>query len=68
MATGLVEVQVQSIELLSHAEIPPFLPHGHTEATEDLRLKYRYLDLRSARLQEILKLRSDTTRKARETL
>lgn len=68
MATGLVEVQVQSIELLSHAEIPPFLPHGHGEATEDLRLKYRYLDLRSTRLQEILKLRSDTTRKARETL
>lgn len=68
MATGLVEVQVQSVELLSHAEIPPFLPHGHTEATEDLRLKYRYLDLRSERLQKILKIRSDATRKARETL
>lgn len=68
MATGQVEVQVQSIELLSKAEIPPFLPHGQVEATEDLRLKYRYLDLRSTRLQQILKLRSDTTRKARETL
>jgi aspartyl-tRNA synthetase len=68
MATGLVEVQVQTVELLSHAEIPPFLPYGHTEATEDLRLKYRYLDLRSERLQKILKIRSDATRKARETL
>ncbi len=68
MATGLVEVQVHSVELLSHAEVPPFLPHGMVEATEDLRLKYRYLDLRGSRLQEILKLRSDATRKARETL
>jgi aspartyl-tRNA synthetase len=68
METGTVEVQVQEVQLLSHAEVPPFLPHGHTEATEDLRLKYRYLDLRGTRLQNILKLRSDTTRKAREAL
>ncbi|MBY0518073.1 MAG: aspartate--tRNA ligase [Bacteriovoracaceae bacterium] len=68
MDTGLVEVQVKEIELLSKAEIPPFLPHGQGEATEDLRLKYRYLDLRSKKLQDVLKMRSDATRKARETL
>lgn len=68
MATGMVEVQVEEIKLLSLAEEVPFLPHGIVPATEDLRLRYRYLDLRSKRLQEILSLRSQTTRKAREAL
>ncbi|HXH32481.1 MAG TPA: aspartate--tRNA ligase [Bacteriovoracaceae bacterium] len=68
MDTGLVEVQVEEIRLLSYAEEVPFLPHGMVQATEDLRLKYRYLDLRSKKLQEILTLRSNTTRKAREAL
>jgi len=68
MATGLVEVQVEEIKLLSQAEEVPFLPHGMVQATEDLRLRYRYLDLRSKKLQDILTLRSNTTRKAREAL
>lgn len=68
MDTGLVEVQVEEIKLLSYAEEVPFLPHGMVQATEDLRLRYRYLDLRSKKLQEILTLRSQTTRKAREAL
>ncbi len=68
MPTGGVEVQVESVRLLSQAEEVPFLPHGMVPATEDLRLRYRYLDLRSKKLQEILTLRSDTTRKARLAL
>lgn len=68
MPTGMVEVQVSEIKILSLAEEVPFLPHGMTQATEDLRLRYRYLDLRSKRLQDILKLRSEATRKAREAL
>lgn len=68
MSTGLVEVQVEEIKLLSLAEEVPFLPHGMVQATEDLRLRYRYLDLRSKKLQDILALRSLTTRKAREAL
>lgn len=68
MATGQVEVQVEEIRLLSLAEEVPFLPHGMVPATEDLRLRYRYLDLRSKKLQDILKLRSQATRKAREAL
>lgn len=68
MATGMVEVQVEEIKLLSLAEEVPFLPHGMIQATEDLRLRYRYLDLRSKKLQDILALRSQTTRKAREAL
>ena len=68
MATGMVEIQVEEITLLSLAEEVPFLPHGMVPATEDLRLRYRYLDLRSKKLQEILSLRSDITRKARTSL
>ena len=68
MNTGMVEVQVEEIKLLSLAEEVPFLPHGMVPATEDLRLRYRYLDLRSKKLQDILALRSQTTRKAREAL
>ena len=68
MPTGMVEIQVEEIRLLSLAEEVPFLPHGMVPATEDLRLRYRYLDLRSKKLQDILALRSMTTRKAREAL
>ena len=68
MVTGMVEIQVEEITLLSLAEEVPFLPHGMVPATEDLRLRYRYLDLRSKKLQDILSLRSDITRKARTAL
>jgi aspartyl-tRNA synthetase len=68
MDTGMVEVQVEEIRLLSLAEEVPFLPHGMVQATEDLRLRYRYLDLRSKKLQDILRLRSMTARKVREAL
>ena len=70
METGEVEVQVSELELLSQSDINtiPFLPYGSVDATEDLRLKYRYLDLRTQRLQEILKLRSNVTTKVRNIL
>lgn len=70
MVTGEVEVQVKTLSLLSACDINrlPFLPQGQQEASEDLRLKYRYLDLRTQRLQEILKLRSQTMFLAREVL
>lgn len=70
MATGEVEVQAEEIERLSDCDINkiPFLPHGSIEASEDLRLKYRYLDLRTKRLQEIMALRSKTTTTVRSLL
>lgn len=68
MVTGEVEVAVSEIKELSHAQEPPFLPHGKISATEDLRLKYRYLDLRSDRLQGILAARSMVMKKFREVL
>jgi aspartyl-tRNA synthetase len=70
METGLVEVQVSELTLLSKSDIDsiPFLPFGSVEATEDLRLKYRYLDLRTKKLQDILKLRSKTMNNIRQLL
>ncbi len=60
MDTGEIELHVERLELLSHCDIDtiPFLPFGATEATEDLKLKYRYLDIRTKKLQEILLVRS----------
>ena len=57
MKTGRVEVQVKTLNILSTSDKNdlPFLPTGKITATENLRLKYRYLDLRTPRLQEILK-------------
>jgi len=71
MSTGMVEISVEEIQLLSLAERVPFLPSGNvggSEVTEDLKLKYRYLDLRSKKLQDILTLRSQVSRIIRETL
>ncbi len=70
MATGEVELVVEKIELMSRCDIDslPFLPNGSVQSSEDLKLKYRYLDLRTKKLQDILKLRSVTAFKAREIL
>lgn len=70
MATGAVEVQVKNLEIISEVDpnAIPFLPHGKIEAKEDTRLKYRYLDLRTNKLQDILSLRSKTYQRTRELL
>lgn len=68
MGTGEVEISVIKLEELSHAQEVPFLPHGKVTATEDLRLKYRYLDLRSEKLQNMLSVRSNAMRVTRESL
>ncbi len=68
MSTGEVEVSVTEITELSHAEEVPFLPHGKVQATEDLRLKYRYLDLRGEYLQNMLSLRSHAMKETRMAL
>jgi aspartyl-tRNA synthetase len=57
LATGEIEVAVTSVEILSRSETPPFQIDEYHDADENLRLKYRYLDLRRAPMQENLKLR-----------
>lgn len=59
LATGEIEIRSQSITILNKAETPPF-PLDDREATtvsEDLRLEYRYLDLRRPTMQQALRLR-----------
>ena len=57
IATGTVELEVLTAELLSEAETPPFVLQDNVDAKEELRLKYRYLDLRRPEMQRILRLR-----------
>ena len=57
MATGEVEVAVDKLTILNPAKTPPFMIEDETDASEDLRLKYRYLDLRRPCLQKVLMLR-----------
>ncbi|MCT4642741.1 MAG: aspartate--tRNA ligase [Bacteriovoracaceae bacterium] len=68
MATGEVEISVKEFEILSYAHEVPFLPHGKVNATEDLRLKYRYMDLRSDRLQNLISIRSKAMQATRTAL
>ena len=68
LPTGDIEIRATEIKILSEALTPPF-PIDDTVATKDeLRLKYRYLDLRKPRLQKNLKLRSDVTTLVRSFL
>jgi aspartyl-tRNA synthetase len=57
LETGDVEVVAQSIRLLNEAKTPPFQIADETPVSEDVRLRYRYLDLRRGRLQANLGLR-----------
>lgn len=61
MKTGEIEVLVEKAEILNHADVPPFVIGGEIIANEDLRLKYRYLDLRNDTLRDNLLLRNDVT-------
>jgi aspartyl-tRNA synthetase len=66
MVTGHVEVLAQELEVLNRAETPPF--HHDEQANEELRLKYRYLDLRREDMLGNLRLRHRVTRAMREYL
>lgn len=58
MPTGDVEVEVSEMQLLSRSETPPFEVSDNAKVGDDVRLKYRYLDLRRPSLQRNLMLRS----------
>jgi aspartyl-tRNA synthetase len=57
LETGEVEVAAASLEVLADAETPPFPIEDRIEAGEELRLRYRYLDLRRREMTEILRIR-----------
>ncbi|GAA5524134.1 aspartate--tRNA(Asp/Asn) ligase [Microbulbifer aestuariivivens] len=68
MATGEVEVYGIELEILNIAETPPFQLDEHTAVGEDVRLKYRYLDLRRNEMQRNLRFRSKLTTAIRNYL
>jgi len=57
MSTGDIEIDVKNIKILNKAQTPPFTIEENSDGGEDLRAKYRYLDLRRAPLQRALALR-----------
>ncbi|MEK6629287.1 MAG: aspartate--tRNA ligase [Acidobacteriota bacterium] len=61
LATGEIEVHVGELKLLSEARVPPFVIGDEVTASEELRLRYRYLDLRRPALQANLGLRHRVT-------
>ncbi len=58
LATGAIEIRANSLRILSESETPPFPIEEHSKTKEELRLKYRYLDLRRPDIQRNLILRS----------
>ena len=66
MATGEVEVEARDIRLLNDAKVPPFAISDDAPVNEDLRLKYRYLDLRRPRMQHNIALRHRATMEIRK--
>ena len=66
MKTGDIEVRATSLRILSESETPPFPIESDSKTKEELRLKYRYLDLRRPDLQEKIMMRSRVTAKIRE--
>lgn len=68
MQTGMVEVYVDQVTLINKAKNPPFQIEDRIQVNEDLRLKYRYLDLRRPVMYKTFKLRSDVTKVVRNFL
>lgn len=68
MATGQIEMLGKELEILNASETPPFQLDEHSEAGEDVRLRYRYIDLRRPEMQDRLRLRSKASHFVRRYL
>jgi aspartyl-tRNA synthetase len=68
MATGAIEVVASELLLLNEAKTPPFSPAEDAIANEEVRLKYRYLDLRRVEMQKNFRMRHEVTRAIRNYL
>ena len=66
LSTGEVEIFVDAVEILNEAKTPPFVIEDDAEVTEAIRLKYRFLDLRRPRMQQLLSLRHGILQATRE--
>jgi aspartyl-tRNA synthetase len=68
ISTGEIEIKVSNMELLNSAKLPPFLIEDETDGGEDLRAKYRYLDLRRNPVRNNLVLRHKMAQEVRKYL
>lgn len=68
LATGKIELRAQSLRILSRSDVLPFPIEENSKTKEELRLKYRYLDLRRPDIQKKLMLRSKAMRVVRDFL
>lgn len=64
--SGAVELVVENLEVLNKSETPPIQAFAEAQANEELRLKYRFLDLRRPKMQDMLKKRADMYRRIHE--
>ncbi len=63
--TGDIEIKVTSLEVLNPAKLPPFLIQDETDGGDDIRMKYRYLDLRRSAVRQNLQLRHKMAQQTR---
>ncbi|NLW05096.1 MAG: aspartate--tRNA ligase, partial [Pseudomonadaceae bacterium] len=68
MATGEIELVASDVEVLNTSETPPFMLDEHGKVGEEIRLKYRYVDLRRTEMAEKLRFRSRVTHQIRNFL
>ncbi|MBT2727134.1 aspartate--tRNA ligase [Bacillus sp. ISL-75] len=68
LKTGKIEVQAEKVTIINEAKTPPFMISDKTDASEDVRLKYRYLDFRRPVIFETLKMRHQVTKQIRDFL
>ncbi len=66
LKTGEIEVMAHELEILSESKTPPFVLNENIDVSENVRLKYRYLDLRRPEMQKNLILRSNVAAQARQ--
>ncbi|MFN0276323.1 MAG: aspartate--tRNA ligase [Chitinophagales bacterium] len=68
IATGDIEILMNDITILNTSELPPFTMDDETDGGEELRMKYRYLDLRRPQMQKRLMMRANMLKAVREYL
>jgi aspartyl-tRNA synthetase len=68
ISTGSIEIKVNNVVILNKAKTAPFSIHDSSEINEEVRLKYRYLDLRRPVMQETMKMRHSVTKNIRNFL
>ena len=68
ISTGQIEIEVRELTILNKSKLPPFTIENDTDGGEEIRMKYRYLDIRRNPVQENLMLRHDVAKATRNYL